>query len=63
MYPRKLVRITLAVAGYVILTFGALDGLIHWWTLTFSPVPEGIALSLWCLSTVGYVWFARRTFQ
>jgi len=59
----KVGKIVLAVVVYVAITFGVLDALIHWWAMVFSPVPDAIALSLWFVLTVGYVWLALRTLR
>ncbi len=53
-------KIALAAALYLTLTFGLLDALIHWWAMVFAPVPDAVALSLWFLFTVGYVWLGWR---
>jgi hypothetical protein len=60
MNGRRLGMIVLAVAVYVVLAFGVLDGLLHWWAFVFSPMPDSIAMSLCFLVTVGYGGLAWR---
>jgi hypothetical protein len=53
-------NIVLALVVYVALTYGVLDGLIHWWAMVFSAVPDVVAIGLWFLVTVGYAWLLWR---
>ena len=56
---KKAGKIALAVALYL-LTYGVLDGLIHWWEMIASPVPNPIALGSLLVFTAAYVWIAWR---
>jgi hypothetical protein len=55
----KVAKIALAIAVYVALTV-VIDGLVHWWALVASPVPDAVGVSIWLLFTVAYVRLAWR---
>ena len=57
---RKAGKITLVVAVYFALTYGALDAVLHWWAHVASPVSDAVAIGLWLLFTATLLWVVWR---
>jgi hypothetical protein len=57
---RRIGKIAVAAVVYLVLTYGALDAVLHWWARVASPIPDAAVLGLLLLFTAVYVWTARR---